>query len=133
MNSRKNTFYAVLIGLLVVGGLAPAVMGPLPTLTAAGIADGFTLTTTFATTNPGNTGCCSGPFGVAVASTANIIVNTGAGTRNVFSLTQMDRRWEALYSQCLPAHSFRPTPQLVANPMEAMVRGISCNSTQTEP
>jgi hypothetical protein len=48
------------------------------TLTAAGIADGFTLST-FATTNPGNTGCCVGPFGVAVATNGNIIVSTGAG------------------------------------------------------
>ena len=64
MKSRKNTLYAVLIGLFVVGSLAPAVMAQVPTLTAAGMADGFTLTT-FATTNPGNIGCCAGPFGVA--------------------------------------------------------------------
>ena len=97
MNSRKNTFCAVLIGLLVVGCLAPAVMGQLPTLTAAGIADGFTLTT-FATTNPGNTGCCAGPFGVAVASTGNIIVNTGAGTRYVFADTDGQTVGSALFS-----------------------------------
>lgn len=55
------------------------------TLTPAGIADGFTLTT-FATTNPGNTGCCSGPFGVAVASNGNIIVSTGSpNNRYVFA------------------------------------------------
>src|SRR5579864_3137009 len=47
------------------------------TLTAAGITDGFTITT-FATMNPGNTGCCGGPFGVAVGSTGNIIVSDGA-------------------------------------------------------
>ena len=97
MNSRKNTFYSVLIGLFVVGGLAPAVMGQLPTLTAAGIADGFTLTT-FATPSPGNIGCCNGPFGVAVASTGNIIVNTGAGTRYVFADTDGQTVGSALFS-----------------------------------
>lgn len=129
MNSRKGTVYAVMIGLFLFGGLAPAVMGQLPTLTADGIADGFTLTT-FATTNPGNTGCCSGPFGVAVASTAHIIVNTGAGL-DMCLLTLMDRRLEALCFQLLPVHSFKPMPPPAAKPMEAMVMDISCSSTQT--
>jgi hypothetical protein len=97
MNSRKNTVYAVLIGLFVVGGLAPAVLGQIPTLTAAGMADGFTLTT-FATPSPGNSGCCNGPFGVAVASTGNIIVNTGAGTRYVFADTDGQTVGSALFS-----------------------------------
>ncbi|HEU0156947.1 MAG TPA: PEP-CTERM sorting domain-containing protein [Stellaceae bacterium] len=44
-------------------------------LTPDGIADGFTLTT-FATMDPGNTGCCGGPFGVAIAGT-NVIVSNG--------------------------------------------------------
>jgi len=103
MNSRKGTVYAVVIGLFLFGGLAPAVMGQLPTLTADGIADGFTLST-FATTNPGNTGCCSGPFGVAVASTGNIIVNTGAGTRYVFADIDGQTVGSALFST--PSSSF---------------------------
>jgi hypothetical protein len=45
-------------------------------LTPAGIADGFVLTT-FATMDPGNTGCCGGPFGVAVAAGGNVIVSNG--------------------------------------------------------
>jgi hypothetical protein len=98
MNSRKNTVYAVLIGLFVVGGLAPAVLGQVPTLTAAGMADGFTLTT-FATTNPGNTGCCAGPFGVAVASSGNIIVATGSGSRYVFADTDGQTVGSALFTQ----------------------------------
>jgi hypothetical protein len=53
-------------------------------LTATGIADGFTLST-FATTNPGNTGCCAGPFGVAVTANGNVIVSIGNGTRYTFS------------------------------------------------
>jgi hypothetical protein len=98
MNSRINTFYAVLIGLFVVGGLAPAVMAQVPTLTAAGMADGFTLTT-FATTNPGNRGCCAGPVGVAVASTGNIIVGTGSGSRYVFADTDGQTVGTALFTQ----------------------------------
>jgi hypothetical protein len=56
------------------------------TLTALGIGDGFTLTT-FATTNPGNTGCCAGPFGVAAAG-GQVIVGiggNGVGPRYVFA------------------------------------------------
>src|SRR5205814_9048681 len=44
-------------------------------LTPAGVADDFTLTT-FATMDAGNTGCCGGPFGVAVTGT-NVIVSNG--------------------------------------------------------
>ena len=102
MNSRKNILYAVLIGLFVVAGLAPGVMGQVPTLTAAGTADGFTLTT-FATTNPGNVGCCAGPFGVAVASDGNIIVSS-TGHRYVFNDTDGQTQASALFTQ--PSSSF---------------------------
>jgi hypothetical protein len=47
-------------------------------LTPAGVADGFTLST-FATVNPGNTGCCAGPFGVAVDGNGNVFVGLGQG------------------------------------------------------
>lgn len=97
INSRKG-LYAVLIGLFVVGGLAPAVMAQVPTPTAAGITDGFTLTT-FATTNPGNTGCCGGPFGVAVASSGNIIIGTGSGSRYLFADTDGQTVGSALFTQ----------------------------------
>ena len=53
-------------------------------LTAQGTTDGFTLST-FATTNPGNTGCCGGPFGVSMTLNGNVIVSTGSGTQYVFS------------------------------------------------
>ena len=72
---------ALLAGALVLTG---PVFGASLTLTAAGVADGFTLTT-FATTNPGNVGCCNGPFGVAVGANGNIIVGVGAGSRYVFT------------------------------------------------
>jgi PEP-CTERM motif len=54
------------------------------TLTSQALADGFTLTT-FATTNPGYTGCCNGPFGIAVTNNGSIYVSTGSGTSYVFS------------------------------------------------
>jgi hypothetical protein len=53
-------------------------------LTAKGVADGFTLST-FATTNPGNTGCCGGPFGVSVTNNGSVIVSTGSGPSYVFA------------------------------------------------
>ncbi len=54
------------------------------TLTPAGISLGFTLST-FATLDPGNTGCCGGPFGVALAAPDRVLVyNVGDGTRYVF-------------------------------------------------
>lgn len=69
------------------------------TLTAAGVADGFALST-FATTNPGNTGCCAGPFGIAVASSSNIIVSDG-GTGNLYVFTDSDGQTlgSALFTQ----------------------------------
>lgn len=66
-------------------------------LTAQGIADGFTLST-FATTNPGNTGCCSGPFGVAMTTTGNVIVSTGSGTQYVFANTDGQTTGSALFT-----------------------------------
>jgi outer membrane protein assembly factor BamB len=122
INSRK-TLYAVLIGLLVVGGLARAVMAQVPTLTAAGITDGFTLTT-FATTNPGSTGCCAGPFGVAVASSGNIFVGTGSGSRYVFADTDGQTVGSALFTQTNSSFT-QASPRPAAKPMEVMVKGIS--------
>lgn len=55
------------------------------TLTPAGLAAGFSLST-FATMDPGNTGCCAGPFGVAVAVNGNILVyNAGNRVRYAFN------------------------------------------------
>ena len=53
-------------------------------LTVGGVTAGFTLST-FATTLPGNTGCCSGPFGIAVTSAGTILVSNGAGSAYVFA------------------------------------------------
>ncbi len=67
-------------------------------LTPDGIADGFVLST-FATTNPGNTGCCNGPFGLGVNSAGNVLVNTGAGTLYVFSDVDDQTPATALFTQ----------------------------------
>src|SRR5436853_4859576 len=69
-----------LLGLAMVPTPSQAIM----TLTPAGAADGFLLTT-FAIVDPGNTGCCTGPWGIAVASNGNIIVDNPAdGKRYVW-------------------------------------------------
>jgi hypothetical protein len=53
-------------------------------LTAAGVADGFTLTT-FATLDPGSTGCC-GPLGITLLSNGNVILDdVHIGARGVFA------------------------------------------------
>jgi hypothetical protein len=67
-------------------------------LTPAGIADGFTLTT-FATVLPGNTGCCAGPFGVAVNGQGNVVVGLGSGPLYVFGDTDGQTPASALFTQ----------------------------------
>jgi hypothetical protein len=67
-------------------------------LTAQGIADGFTLST-FATTNPGTTGCCNGPFGIAVTNNGSVIVSTGAGPSYVFADTDGQTPGSALFTR----------------------------------
>ena len=62
---------AVLAASLLFGATANATLA----LTPIGVLDGFTLTT-FATMDPSNTGCCGGPFGVAVSG-SNVIVSNG--------------------------------------------------------
>jgi hypothetical protein len=66
-------------------------------LTPQGIADGFTLST-FATTNPGNTGCCAGPFGVAVTNNDSVIVTTGNGPSYVFADSDGQTPGSALFT-----------------------------------
>ncbi len=56
------------------------------TLTAAGTSNGFSLTTFADFSSVIGGGCCSGPFGVAVAGNGNVLVSA-AGTRYVFSNT----------------------------------------------
>jgi hypothetical protein len=68
------------------------------TLTAAGIADGFSITT-FATVAPGNAGCCSGPFGMAVSNNGNVIVSLGAGPLYVFPNSDGQTPGTALFTQ----------------------------------
>src|SRR4030081_3819577 len=86
MYSLTKVGYLILVGLVIVSGLAPGASAQV--LTAAGVADGFTLTT-FATLDPGNTGCCSGPFGIAVASNGNILVDNNL-TSSIYAFTDTD-------------------------------------------
>jgi hypothetical protein len=67
-------------------------------LTPDGIADGFVLST-FATTNPGNTGCCNGPFGLGVNSAGNVVVGTGSGPLYVFKDVDGQTTATALFTQ----------------------------------
>jgi hypothetical protein len=67
-------------------------------LTPDGIADGFVLST-FATTNPGNNGCCSGPFGLGVNSAGNVVVGTGSGPLYVFKDVDGQTPATALFTQ----------------------------------
>jgi hypothetical protein len=66
-------------------------------LTAAGITDGFTIST-FAVVAPGNAGCCNGPFGMAVTNNGNVIVSTGGGTSYVFPNVDGQTVGTALFS-----------------------------------
>ena len=91
--------------LMIIGGAALAVglnfVAPANAtlaLTPAGVADGFTLTT-FATVLPGNTGCCAGPFGVAVNGQGNVVVGLGSGPLYVFNDVDGQTPGSALFTQ----------------------------------
>ena len=91
--------------LLVV--IAPSLAGAILTLapsahatlalTAAGISDGFVLST-FATMNPGNTGCCGGPFGIAMSGSTVLVSDGGTGLRYQFTDTDGQTPGSALAS-----------------------------------
>src|SRR5207237_3891536 len=84
MSMRRNSLQIALLAIAAwFIGFAGPTASAAPTLTAAGIADGFTFST-FATLHPGASGCC-GPLGVAVLSNGNIIVEDAfAGPRFVW-------------------------------------------------
>lgn len=56
------------------------------TLTAGGTSNGFTLTTFADFSSITSGGCCSGPFGIAVSGSGNVLVSV-SGTRYVFNNT----------------------------------------------
>lgn len=98
-NKRRSGAAAIVGGVaLALGLLAVQPASANLALTPDGIADGFVLST-FATTNPGNTGCCSGPFGLGVNSAGNVLVNTGAGTLYVFKDVDGQTPASALFTQ----------------------------------
>jgi len=74
------------LAFMALGLLASSQSNANLTLTADGVALGFNLTQ-FALTNPGNNGCCNGPFGVAIdVASGHVLVNVGGtGLRYVFN------------------------------------------------
>ena len=100
MTSRLRTGATAVVGgiALALGLFAAHSANATLALTPDGINDGFVLST-FATTNPGNTGCCSGPFGLGVNSAGNVLVNTGAGTLYVFPDVDGQTPGTALFTQ----------------------------------
>jgi hypothetical protein len=75
-------------------------------LTAAGIADGFTLST-FATMNPGNQGCCFGPFGMAVSADGHVLVSD-PGLRQTFVFNDVNGQTPLTATASIPG-SFSTT------------------------
>src|SRR5690348_802706 len=81
--SLSRASSTLFLGTLILA-IAASASAQVLTLTQDGINLGFTLTT-FATIDPGNTGCCNGPFGVAVAGPDRVLVyNNLDATRYVF-------------------------------------------------
>ena len=98
MTSRLRAGATAIVGGIALGLLAAHPASATLALTPDGIADGFVLST-FATTNPGNTGCCTGPFGLGVNSAGNVLVGTGGGTLYVFSDVDGQTPATALFTQ----------------------------------
>lgn len=93
----RSRILKLLLAALVVTFVAQQGYANGLTLTAAGVADGFTLST-FATLTVGDTGF--GPFGVAVASSGNIIVsNFPTGKLYVFKDSDGQTIASALFTQ----------------------------------
>jgi len=91
---RKLSLPVVLIAAAAINTPAQAVL----TITPQGSALGFSLSQ-FALTNPGNSGCCSGPFGIAMDVASNrVLIGTGAGTRYVFNNVDGQTVGSALFS-----------------------------------
>jgi PEP-CTERM motif len=98
VTSRLRAGATAVVGGIVLGLFAANSASATLALTPDGIADGFVLST-FATTNPGNTGCCNGPFGIAVNGAGNVLVGTGAGPLYVFPDVDGQTPATALFTQ----------------------------------
>lgn len=101
MSMRSMTRRATAIAALALAGFAGSAQATL-TLTGSATGLGFSLTT-FATVAPGNSGCCKGPFGMAVTGNGNVIVSSDA-TRYVFANTDGQTQGSALFTT--PSDSF---------------------------
>jgi len=83
---RSFTRIAAILGTALAAlALATPAQASL-TLTAAGTSNGFSLTTFADFSSITGGGCCSGPFGIAVAANGNVLV-AASGTQYVFSNT----------------------------------------------
>ena len=124
MMISRMTCALVGAALLACGSVAGPASATL-TLTPTGIADGFTLTTfaTFPTS-----GCCSGPFGMAVTNNGNVIVSLGSGPLYVFPNVDGQSPGTALFTQSsIPAR--RGMPRRVVRPMAG--RAASSSNSRT--
>jgi len=88
MVPRGKVYFCLVVALLIAGSLAPLAKGDTSNLklTAAGTADGFSLSTVVDGFGQ-LSGCCGGPLGNAVNSDGNIMVSSSAaagGTIYVF-------------------------------------------------
>jgi hypothetical protein len=124
------------IGIVALGiGLSTAVPAKAQLhLTPQGIADGFNLST-FATTNPGNTGCCSGPFGIGVNSAGNVVVGTGAGPLYVFPDVDGNTVASALFTQTgnTGTHAFTSSGGIVYGAVGGNYVSFNLNGTVANP
>jgi hypothetical protein len=96
LHAYRCLIFGILTTGLVAAGAARAHAALM--LTPNGIADGFTLTT-FATVLPGNTGCCKGPFGIAVNGAGNVVIGLGSGPLYVFPDVDGQTPASALFTQ----------------------------------
>lgn len=100
MNTRlARAFTTLFFGMTLLAVAASSVSAQVLTLTQDGINLGFTLST-FATIDPRNTGCCSGPFGVAVSGPDRVLVfgNDSDQRRYVFHDTDGQTKSSAISS-----------------------------------
>jgi hypothetical protein len=94
----------VVVALAMLFVATPVGRAATLTLTPAGIADGFTLTT-FATLNPGAQNTFNfGPFGVAVASNGNVIVSNDPNSTR-YAFLDVDGQTAATALNSLPSSS----------------------------
>lgn len=92
LKSKIAALITAVAAISIIPSLAQATL----TLTSDGTTLGFSITT-FATVNPGNRGCCNGPFGLAVAGNGDVLVSSN-GTRYEFDNSDGQTQASALHT-----------------------------------